>query len=93
MRCGERETLNLKREMSLQEGKGMALRKPTSDDLHRLAMLHNFTVGNEEIDAYQSLIPDMFAVLDALDLAPSHLPPVMYHERDQGSVRVARMTR
>ncbi|MGE0825557.1 MAG: amidase [Candidatus Binatia bacterium] len=62
----------------------MTLRKPTADDLHRLAALYNFTVSNEEVDAYQALIPDMFAVLNALDQTPSNLPPVTYHERDPG---------
>jgi len=62
----------------------MALRRPTADDLHRLAATHNFTLNNEELDAYQSLIPDMFALLNELDQTPSNLPVVTYRERDPG---------
>src|SRR5215510_7385365 len=62
----------------------MALRRPTADDLRRLAATHNFTLNNEEIDAYQSLIPDMFTLLNELDQTPSNLPIVTYRERDPG---------
>jgi amidase len=62
----------------------MALRKPTVNDLHRIAATHHFTLGDEEVSAYQALMPDMFAALDALDQTPSNLPPITYHERDAG---------
>jgi len=62
----------------------MALRRPTADDLHRLAAAHQFELSTEEVEAYQALIPDMFAALDALDLAPANLPTITYYERNPG---------
>src|SRR5690606_24745217 len=35
-------------------------------------------------EAFQSLMPDMFASLDTLDQAPAQLPPIVYRERDAG---------
>lgn len=62
----------------------MPLRPPTADDLRRLAVAHHFELTNEEVEAYQALMPDMFAALDALDQMPSHLPPITYRDRDPG---------
>ncbi len=62
----------------------MALRKPSAEDLRRLAAANHFDVTNEEVDTYLSLIPDMFAALDSLDQAPSNLPAITYRDRDSG---------
>lgn len=62
----------------------MALRKPSAEDLRRLAAANHFDVTNEEVDTYLSLIPDMFAALDSLDQAPSNLPVITYRDRDSG---------
>lgn len=62
----------------------MALRQPSADDLRRLAVANHFELSAEEVEAYQSLMPDMFAALNALDQAPAHLPTITYHERDPG---------
>ena len=62
----------------------MALRRPSAEDLHRLAEAHHFALNGEEIEAFQSLMPDMFAALDALDQAPAQLPVITYRERDPG---------
>lgn len=62
----------------------MALRKPSAEDLRRLAAANHFDVTNEEVDTYLSLIPDMFAALDSLDQAPSNLPTITYRDRDSG---------
>jgi len=62
----------------------MALRPPTTDDLHRLAALNHFELSDEEITAYQSLLPDMFAALDTLDQLPTNLPSLTYRERNPG---------
>ena len=62
----------------------MTLRKPSAEDLRRLAAANHFEVTNEEVEAYLSLIPDMFAALDSLDQAPSNLPAITYRDRDPG---------
>ncbi|MBI3301481.1 MAG: amidase [Deltaproteobacteria bacterium] len=62
----------------------MALRQPTADDLRRLAAANHFELSTEEVEAYQSLMPDMFAALDALDQMPANLPAITYRERDPG---------
>src|SRR5262245_23746634 len=62
----------------------MALRRPAADDLRRLAEAHHFTLTNEEVDAYLTLVPDMFAALDTLDHMPSHLPTITHRYRDPG---------
>jgi amidase len=62
----------------------MALRKPSTEDLRRLAAANHFEITHEEVDAYGSLIPEMFVALDSLDQAPSNLPEIMYRDRDPG---------
>ena len=62
----------------------MALRPPTADDLRRLAAANYFELSDEEVSAYRSLLPGLFAALENLEQAPSNLPPIKYHERDPG---------
>ncbi|HEV8716979.1 MAG TPA: amidase [Candidatus Binatia bacterium] len=62
----------------------MALRQPTADELRRLAAAHNFELTGEELDAYQTLMPAMFALLDTLDQTPANLPDITYRERYSG---------
>ncbi len=63
----------------------MALREPTADQLRRLAAANYFELSDEELDAFRSLLPDMFAALNTLEQAPAQLPPIKYHERAVGS--------
>lgn len=62
----------------------MALRKPTGDELRRLAEAHHFELSQEELEAFQSMLPGMFASLDELDQKPTNLPPVTYRDRAPG---------
>jgi len=62
----------------------MALRRPSAEDLRRLAAAHHFEVTSEEVDAYLSLLPDIFASLEVFAQAPSNLPPITYRDRDPG---------
>jgi amidase len=62
----------------------MALRPPTADHLRDLAQANYFELNDEEVAAFQSLLPGMFAALEALEQAPSNLPPIKYRERDPG---------
>ena len=49
----------------------MALQPPTAQHLRRLAEAHCFELAEEELAAFQSLLPGIFTALDALDQAPS----------------------
>ncbi len=62
----------------------MALRKPTGDELRRLAEAHHFELSQEELEAFQSMLPGMFASLDELDQKPTNLPSVTYRDRAPG---------
>src|SRR3990172_7205968 len=62
----------------------MALRPPTAEQLRDLAQANYFELNDEEVAAFQSLLPGMFAALEALEQAPSNLPPIKYRERDAG---------
>ncbi|MCS6925537.1 MAG: amidase family protein, partial [Candidatus Binatia bacterium] len=63
----------------------MALRRPSGEDLHRLAAANHFALSPEEVDAYLALLPDMFTALDLLDQTPTQHPPLIYRERDPGN--------
>ena len=63
----------------------MALRQPSADDLRRLAAANYFELSTEEVAAFQSLLPEMFAALDTLDQTPVHLPAITHRERDPGA--------
>jgi amidase len=62
----------------------MALQPPNAQQLRRLAGIHRFELGDDELAAFQSLLPGVFAALEALDQAPSNLPPLVYCERNPG---------
>jgi amidase len=62
----------------------MALQRPTADDFRRLAAAHNFELTGEELEAYQALVPAMFAALDTLDQAPANRPEITYCNRNPG---------
>ncbi len=62
----------------------MALQPPNAQTLRRLAGTHRFELGDDELAAFQSLLPGVFAALDALDQAPSNLPRLVYYERNPG---------
>ncbi len=62
----------------------MALRPPTAEDLRRLAEANYFELSDEEVSAYQALVPGIFEALEMLEQAPSNLPAIKYHERDPG---------
>ena len=63
----------------------MTLRKPTQDELQRLAQANHFELNAEEAEAYEAMLPDMFAALDALDQTPANLPDITYRDRDPGN--------
>lgn len=62
----------------------MALRIPTADDLERLAQANHFELNEEELDAFQALIPGMFQLYEQLERMPQPRDPLKYRERDPG---------
>jgi Asp-tRNA(Asn)/Glu-tRNA(Gln) amidotransferase C subunit len=45
----------------------MALQSPTAQHLRRLAEAHHFELNENELAAFQSLLPGIFTALDGLD--------------------------
>ena len=62
----------------------MPLRIPGRDDLHRLAQSNYFTLSNEEVEAYHSLMAVLFPLFDQLDQMPEPHAPRRYPTRDPG---------
>lgn len=62
----------------------MALRRPTSNDLQRLAEANHFQLNEEEVAAFQALIPGLFESYEQLDQAPQPKEPLKYRDRDPG---------
>ena len=62
----------------------MALRIPTAKDLERLAEANHFQLNEQELEAFQALIPGMFESYEVLDQMPEPKEPLKYRERDPG---------
>ena len=62
----------------------MGIRRPTADDLRRLAADNYFELSDEELAAFQDLIPDMFTPFDRLEQMPMPRAALKYRDRDPG---------
>lgn len=62
----------------------MALRKPTEQDLRRLAQENRFQLTDEELESFQALIPGLFQSYESLDRMPLPKEPLKYPDRDPG---------
>ena len=62
----------------------MALRIPTASDLLRIAEANHFQLNEEELEAFQNLMPGMFASYEYLDQLPQPVEPLKYRDRDPG---------
>ena len=62
----------------------MAIRLPTGEDLQRLARANYFELSEEELSAFQELLPDLFANYDKLEQTPAPHQPLKYRDRDPG---------
>jgi amidase len=62
----------------------MALRIPTQEDLERLAQANHFELNEEELEAFQTLIPGMFQLYEQIERMPEPREPLKYPERDPG---------
>ena len=63
----------------------MNVRRPTSQDLHRIAEANHFDITDEEMNAFQAMIPGLFESYDILAQLPEQRPPLKYPSRDAGS--------
>lgn len=62
----------------------MALRIPTTEDLKSLAQVNHFELNEEELAAFQALIPGMFESYEQLHQMPEPREPNKYPDRDPG---------
>ncbi len=63
----------------------MALRLPTGDDLQRLARANYFELNEEELAAFQDLIPGLFANYELLEQMTEPREPLKYRDRELGA--------
>ena len=62
----------------------MAIRRPTRDDLQRLAAANHFELTDTEMEAFVSRIPGLFDSYDALARMPEQRPALRYSSRTLG---------
>ena len=63
----------------------MTIRRPTSQDLQRLAEANNFDITDAEMQAFEAMIPGLFQSYDALAQMPEERAPLRYPSRDAGT--------
>ena len=62
----------------------MTIRRPTSEDLRRLAEANHFEITDAEMEAFEAMIPGLFDSYDALEQMPEERPPLRYASRSLG---------
>ena len=62
----------------------MAIRLPTADDLRDAAAANHFELTDEELEAFQAMIPGLFGAYEALERMPDPHIPIKYRDRDPG---------
>ena len=63
----------------------MSIRRPTSQDLRRIAEANHFEITDAEMEAFEAMIPGLFDSYDALEQMPEQRPALRYPSRDAGS--------
>ncbi len=63
----------------------MIVRRPTPKDLRRMAEANHFEITDEEMEAFEAMIPGLFESYDLLSQLPETPPPLRYPSRDAGS--------
>ena len=63
----------------------MTIRRPTAQDLRRLAEANSFEISDDEMQAFESMIPGLFESYDSLIQMPEQRPALQYPSRDAGS--------
>ena len=62
----------------------MTIRLPTAEDLHRIAADNYFELNDEELEAFQSVLPGLFSGYEILEQMPLPKEPLKYRDRDPG---------
>ncbi len=62
----------------------MAIRLPTVDDLHEAAAANHLKLTDEELEAFQAILPGLFGAYEALERMPDPHFPIKYRDRDPG---------
>ena len=62
----------------------MVLRLPTAEDLKRMAHMNHFELNEEELAAFQVLIPGLFENFEQLEQMPEPQAPLKYRDREPG---------
>lgn len=62
----------------------MAMRLPTPEDLKNLARANHFELNEEELAAFQELIPSLFQAYEQMESIPEPREPIKYRDRDPG---------
>ena len=63
----------------------MTIRRPTSQDLQRLAEANHFDITDSEMAAFEAMIPGLFESYDILEQVPESRTPLRYPSRDAGT--------
>ena len=63
----------------------MTIRRPTRDDLRRLAAANHFDITDDEMAAFEAMIPGLFDNYDELAQLPEQRPALRYAGRDAGT--------
>ena len=63
----------------------MTIRRPTTQDLRRLAEVNHFEITDAEMEAFEAMIPGLFDSYDALAQMPEERAPLRYTSRNLGS--------
>lgn len=62
----------------------MTLRLPTAEDLKRMAQMNHFELNEEELAAFQELMPGLFENFEQLEQMPEPRAPLKYRDREPG---------
>lgn len=62
----------------------MRYRLPTPEDLKRSAAANHFELTEQEFEAFQALIPQLFDTYELLEKMPQPREPIKYRDRDPG---------
>ena len=63
----------------------MSIRRPTTQDLRRLAEANHFDITDDEMRAFESMIPGLLDSFDQLAQLPEQRPVLRYPSRDAGT--------
>ncbi len=62
----------------------MTIRRPTAQDLRRLAESNHFDITDSEMAAFEAMIPSLFNSCDILEQTPEPRTPLRHPSRQAG---------